>query len=188
MTDNQISLKEWVNRFNRGDYDAPDAHTQMKAGWFDWFCKDSALAAKTQRLGRRVCQIAKSKRFDPEKVYVFFKNNCPVNGSLYDSFSICKLDDQEVLFWITPRNGHTQDCGKALVADLSGSRNRFQTIDEEVVKGTWSDVLDFFYPERVAARDRILAIKAERVLRASRKALAELTERDDAEQLAGLMV
>jgi hypothetical protein len=43
---------------------------------------------------------------DKNKVYVFFKNNCPMNGPLYDSLSICDRESGDVLLWATPKSGH----------------------------------------------------------------------------------
>ena len=66
--------------------------------WYDWFCKDSALAGKTKKLGAKVCKIENSKRFNKETSYVFFKNNCPFVGALYDQFSICDIESGDVLY------------------------------------------------------------------------------------------
>jgi len=40
-------------------------------------------------------------------VYVFFKNNCPMSGPLYDSFSICDCKSGDVLYWVTGKSGHS---------------------------------------------------------------------------------
>lgn len=47
----EISIREWVVRFNDGKYESSDVKTQIEAGWYDWFCKDSSLANKTKRMG-----------------------------------------------------------------------------------------------------------------------------------------
>lgn len=36
----QITLREWINRFNKGNYDSTDVETQCEAGWSDWFCRE----------------------------------------------------------------------------------------------------------------------------------------------------
>ena len=68
----------------------------------------------------------------------FFKNNCPCNGSLYDDFRICDIDTGDVIYTITPSSGHKVDEG---AASVWGKENEFEN---ELVNGTWQDVLDFF--------------------------------------------
>ena len=101
-----ITIKEWVERFQLGEFDYVDREVQCDAGWYDWFCKDSSLKNKTQFLGKKLISLIPTNLFDIEKTYVFFKNNCPLDGNLYDSFSICNIENGDVLFWITPSNGH----------------------------------------------------------------------------------
>lgn len=135
-----ISIKEWVERFNKRDFDCPARSIQIEAGWYDWFCKDSSLAYKTQTLGKKVCAIADSKRFDKEKCYVFFKNNCPFVGPLYDQFSICDLKTGDVLFCCQHLEKGSHGCDKAhweIYGDNAGEWG-------VVVNGTWRDVLNYF--------------------------------------------
>lgn len=105
-------------------------------GFFDWWCKDSSLENKSKSLCSKVRVIAKhTLKFDPTKVYVFFKNNCPCCGPLYDDFRICDLESGRVLFTIVPKSGHT---GRA---EVWGEDNSFKV---PLVDGTWSDVKRFF--------------------------------------------
>jgi hypothetical protein len=134
----QKSMAQQISDFICGKYDDESVDTQIKAGWYDWFCKDYMLPGKTHSLYKKVISIAKSKKFDPDKVYIFFKNNCPVNGKLYDSFSICSMRTGEVLFWITPKQGHScYDCE----AQVCGPENGF---GEPLAKGNWQDIETFF--------------------------------------------
>ena len=103
-----ISIRELIRRFDAGEFNRCDRNTQIDAGWYDWFCKDTSLAAKTQLLVKRLKSIVDSPKINQDTMYVFFKNNCPMNGRLYDSFSICNLSDGEVQFWITPSCGHAR--------------------------------------------------------------------------------
>ena len=136
----KVNITEWLDNFNKGLYDSPDVTTQIDAGWYDWFCKDSSLANKTQVLGKKLVQISKSDKFDNDKTYVFFKNNCPMSGSLYDDFRICDIETGDVIFTITPSCGHNSSLsGKK--STVWGQENSF---DEPIVKGSWKDVKDFF--------------------------------------------
>lgn len=131
----EMHLSKWLGKFDRGEWDSPDLDTQCAAGWYDWFCRDSSLANKTKALGKKVSQISTSFRFNPYEVYVFFKNNCPFNGPLYDDFRICDLRSGDVLFTVVPKSGHS---GKA---EVWGRDNEFK---EPLVVGTWHDVKRFF--------------------------------------------
>ena len=104
--------------------------------WYDWFCSDKALISRGKLLLGKVRVIAKSSKFDNDKCYVFFKNNCPVGGGLYDSFSICDIESGDVLYWVTYRSGHSG------LAEVAG-KNEEGTFDT-LVQGTWKDVKDFF--------------------------------------------
>ena len=131
----EISIKSWIESFDKGEFDSPSRITQCQAGWFDWFCKVSSLAAKTKALGKKLKQIADSKKIDKEKQYVWFKNNCPMCGPLYDDFRIADIESGYTVYTIVPRSGHT---GKA---EVWGRENDFKC---PLVKGTWRDVVKFF--------------------------------------------
>lgn len=92
----RISIKEWINRFLSREFDSQDVRVQIQAGWYDWFCKDSSLANKTKKMGNIVRQIKSGGKVNLDNWYVWFKNNCPLNGPLYDDFRFAKLDTGDV--------------------------------------------------------------------------------------------
>ena len=97
--DEKITVKDWIKQFNNGDFKNSDFSTQVKAGWYDWFCKDTSLKNKTDRMGRIIKKITNEKILDG--MYVFFKNSCPVSYPLYDQFKFCDLkNDNEVIYCI----------------------------------------------------------------------------------------
>ena len=63
--ENRICLQSWIGSFILGDFDSEDVKTQIKAGWYDWFCKDSSLGRKTKRMGN----IISNPMIMPPKVY-----------------------------------------------------------------------------------------------------------------------
>lgn len=65
--------------------------------FYDWFCSDKALKIKSKLLMTKAEKVMTKLGLDPETHYVFFKNNCPAQGKLYDSFSICKMDGGDVV-------------------------------------------------------------------------------------------
>lgn len=141
------SFTETLEMFEAGNFDDPDVHIQIDAGWYDWFCKDSALARKTKTLLQRAKKIAKSPRFNNDEVYIFFKNNCPAVGSLYDDFRICDRETGDVLYTIVPRrelkrynpNRRAMDTEKVF-AELWGRDNDF---DGPIVEGSWMEVVNY---------------------------------------------
>ena len=131
----EIPIRQWMVNFESGMYNAPDLKTQCAAGWYDWFCRDTSLANKTKSLGKKVMKIAKSSKVDIDKQYVFFKNNCPVPGPLYDDFRICDLKSGDVIYTVIPLSGHS---GKA---EVHGKENNFK---EPLAMGSWKDIKNFF--------------------------------------------
>ena len=96
----RISLSEWINNFLSGNYESQDVKTQIQAGWYDWFCKDSSLVAKTMKMGHIIMDIKAGGKVNLKDWYVWFKNNCPLNGPLYDDFRFANLETGDVMFTI----------------------------------------------------------------------------------------
>lgn len=95
---NGITLRTWIERFNKGDFNAKDVATQIEAGWYDWFCKDSSLAKKTKRMGNIIKLFIEGGRIDLDLHYVWFKNICPLGGPLYDDFRIAEIETNDIVF------------------------------------------------------------------------------------------
>lgn len=134
MADN-MNIDTFALRFLRGEFEDNSVNTQIEAGWYDWFCRDTSLANKTRNLGNKVIQLMKSEKIDTEKNYAFFKNNCPMNGPLYDDFRICDMETGDVIFTIVPRCSHSGQ------AEVWGRENDF---NGPLVTGTWRNVKAFF--------------------------------------------
>jgi hypothetical protein len=79
--------------------------------FYDWFCKDSSLLGKSWTLFKKVKTFLKhNPQIDIDSHYVFFKNNCPMRGPLYDDFRICNRRTSDIVFTVIPKCGHS---GKA---------------------------------------------------------------------------
>jgi hypothetical protein len=117
----------------------------IDAGWYDWFCDDHFLKGKLDDLFPKVKQIANSKKIDMDKTYVFFKNNCPCEGTLYDDFRFCDMETGDVIYTVIPASGHESCWGQA---ELWGRENGF---DKALVEGTWKEIKAFFGIEKRAS-------------------------------------
>ena len=104
----KVNLAEQLNAFASGRIIDSEGDQNDCFNFYDWFCKDSALERKANILFPKVKKFIESTQVDILDTYVFFKNNCPVNGPLYDDFRIC--DENGVLFTVIPKCGHS---GKA---------------------------------------------------------------------------
>jgi len=134
-----IPLRLWLEMFNNNEFNNPSTKTQIKAGWYDWFCRDSSLHIKTETLGKIVVRISKSDKIDVDNMYVWFKNNCPLYGSLYDDIRFSDIKTGTNIWVVTPKCGH-KSTPKGKKSNVSGESSGYANI----VTGTMKDVYNFF--------------------------------------------
>lgn len=102
MKDNdETKLSQWQINYNKGEYASDDLTTMCAAGWYDWFCKDSSLKRKLDKMAKIIMKIKDSSRVNLDTMYVFFKNNCPMCYPLYDDFRICDIESGDVIYCIS---------------------------------------------------------------------------------------
>jgi hypothetical protein len=112
---NKLNFKAQMQAFRAH---APE-YVEDSYFFFDWFCQEKALKIKSKLLMTKAEKVMSKLGLDPETHRVFLKNNCPMNGKLYDSFSICKNDETgDVVIWCAPSSGHAVNAGKAELVDF----------------------------------------------------------------------
>lgn len=117
----EITVRQWKNNFINGMYDAKDFHTQVSAGWYDWFCKETSLAGKTQKMGNIILKVRDGGKVNLDTMYVWFKNNCPCCYPLYDDFRFADIETGKVE--LTIQCGHP--FGSEYTYEVYGRHNDF---------------------------------------------------------------
>lgn len=131
----ELSVREWQVNFVKGLYDATDRSTQCDAGWYDWFCRDTSLANKTKAMGKIIKQVKDGGKVNLDTQYVWFKNNCPMSGPLYDDFRFAERETGDVQLTI-----QVNDKRNDKRYTVYGAANEFQgplfacTTSKELVK------------------------------------------------------
>jgi len=134
-----ISIRQFLENFDQGCYSSPDTNTQISAGWYDWFCSDKVLHKKTEVLVKKLKRIVNSKKINQDTQCVWFKNNCPVSGLLYDDIRISDIETGDTVWCIVPRSGHKVDSGMGEVWSGETWSTAFT--------GSWKDIIKWFNEE-----------------------------------------
>ena len=117
----KTTLRQQLEAFENGVFLDSDGEEDTRCFvFYDWFCKDSSLKNKATALFKKTKRFIERVDIDLDSTYVFFKNNCPVGGPLYDDFRICDIESGNVLYTVTPKSGHTGE------AELWGRENSFE--------------------------------------------------------------
>lgn len=107
----KATLRQQLEALDKGLVLDSDGQQSECHNFYDWFCKDSSLPNKAWKLFKQVKKFLKhNPDINLDTHYVFFKNNCPMAGPLYDDFRICNVESGNVVFTVVPKCGHS---GKA---------------------------------------------------------------------------
>ena len=139
----KTTLREFIKNYESGKYDDPGVLTMVDAGWYDWFSDDEELKGKLDALFPKVKEIAQSPKIDNEKVYVYFKENCTINGELYDDFKICDIETGDVIYTIIPVSFCKKSRGNAVVWAFDKYLPPHKS-SKEMTFETWHALKDYF--------------------------------------------
>lgn len=53
----EMNMKEFIERFNNGDFESKNVKTKIESGWYDRLCRDESLTNKTKRMGNIIKQL-----------------------------------------------------------------------------------------------------------------------------------
>jgi len=148
MNENKPNLKQQLENLTQWR-EQPHLGEKDCYYFYDWFCKDRALERRSGILFSRLKTFLKHVDIDLEKTYVFFKNNCPLGGPLYDDFRICDLETGNVLYTVTPDvNGTSEIWGaknnfeEPLVSSEGWGPRRYFAVIKELSKQLTAEVAD----------------------------------------------
>lgn len=146
IVNGEYTLRKWVELYKSGKFNLTDnPYTNESiaedAGLYD--CWKIKTAVKwVERLGKKICDIARSEKINWNKVYVFYKQICPMEGPLYDDFRICDIESGDVLYTIAHiKNGcYGEDFSGWEVWDFTVPNEK----SEPVLRGKWKEVKEYF--------------------------------------------
>jgi hypothetical protein len=119
----KVNLADQLNAFALGKIIDSTGDQNDCYNFYDWFCKDASLERKANALFPKVKKfVAANPEIDILETYVFFKNNCPMNGPLYDDFRICDVESGNVIYTVIPKCSHS---GKAEIWGRKESDGEF---------------------------------------------------------------
>ena len=164
MMPDGLSVRQWQERFRAGAFDSRDTTVQREAGWWNWYCRDDALAGRLKQIAPVVMGIKSPLILD--QCSVWFCNEStdhklvydsarfePLNGSLYDMvFMVDRKDPRQPDKWTlyTKRFGfHASEFGCSHVHDMV---RYIDNMAHELEQG----IMPPFLAEKAAAVEYIL--------------------------------
>lgn len=186
----ELSVRQWQDRYRAGAFDGKSAAVQREAGWWNWNCREDAVAGRLKRIAPVIMGIESPLILDHCAVWLI--NERTENKLLYDSarferlggpindllfmvnFNDPRLPDQWALY--TKRFGfHAPEFCCSHVRDMTEYVN---TMAQELEQG----IMPPFLAEKAAAVEYILhrpVLYPSRALRREGEHSYSFLDRDD---------
>ena len=95
--------------------------------FYDWFCKDESLKNRFYSFLPKLKFLVSENIVNGDTNYIWFKNNCPMNGSLYDDMRISTIINNDYLGGFCPKSKYKYDILKCQIWTLKdGDFNQFE--------------------------------------------------------------
>ncbi len=92
MNPDEITVRRWQELYRTGAFDGKDTAVQCKAGWWNWHCRDDALAGRLKLIAPVVLGV--KAPFILDNYYVWFMNEIGRDKLVFDSARFQPLDSK----------------------------------------------------------------------------------------------
>ena len=91
-----MKVRDWITRYQNGEFKEKTLETQIDAGWYDWFCNDQELLEKLKKMAKIIVDVNNDYILDNYKIQ--FYNRCPMDFPLFDEVLLKPIDKKETRY------------------------------------------------------------------------------------------